>query len=159
VRQYLTLLGIPLLPQGIAQRYSRFGRADCFCPCWLSFRLRRLRCLSHSWHHGQPLRRHYRAALEGLHCHWANRFWFAFRYLRVDRSRKSEPFEPSAGVRSQQPARIGVPPLSRSKFKVLLVALMAAASKSLKVSHIGQRVPMRNVMLCYQHPIPAAIGD
>ena len=78
----LARLGIALLPQGIAPRYSRFRGADCFRPCWSFFRLRRLFLLSDRWHHRQHLCRHCRDVLNRLHYHWAGGRWSTSRHAR-----------------------------------------------------------------------------
>jgi hypothetical protein len=80
---YLALQSFPLLLQGTSPRYFRFCGADCFRPCWWFFRWRRLPLPSDRWHQRQHLCRHYRAALDGLHSHWVDGCWFAFRHATV----------------------------------------------------------------------------
>jgi hypothetical protein len=82
-RVVLRLQGFPLLLQGTPPRYSRFCGADCFGPGGWLFRLRRLPLLSDRRHQRQHLCRHDRAALDGLHSHWADGRWFAFRHATV----------------------------------------------------------------------------
>jgi hypothetical protein len=78
--RYLALQGFPLFLQGTPPRYSCLRGADCFHPCRLFFRLRRLPLFSDRWHHRQHLCRHCRAVLDRLRSHWAGGRWFAFRH-------------------------------------------------------------------------------